>query len=274
MKNWIFLAFASILFNCKSSTQISQLQFENDLFTLFDIVLVENENPDKNTLYYFFGSNLDSTNIYYELVDGYNNQYLLYLTRRPFLDIDLQSYLIDGDTILGTKHDIYSKAMNQPWFEMYRTCLAYYLQSKGITIQDYELAEPVIVKGDELIKIASRFFYIYTYDEEKGFGGKVCGGINPYMREGLVINPLVEAHAFESLVQLVVQDKSIHNYFSSVLIPELNERFSELNGSHDQLIQLAKEYTYDYYESDSDFREKMISQYHNKKSSLPFKIVE
>lgn len=243
---------------------------EAELFSLFDIVLLERENGDK-ALFYNFGLQHDSSSVYYDLVRGNNNQYLLYLTRKPFLEIDLQSYLVQGDTLPGTRREIFAAAMEQPWYDLYKQCVLFYLRGKGVANSE-ELPDQMELTYAEFITIASKFFYITDYNEHSGLEGKACGAINPYQQEGLIINPIVEAFAFQALVNILSEDVSLLTTFFEERIPALNRELKTRQLPRDQLIEYAREKIYHQFENDAGFKADLLHQYGLYSDLLPFRL--
>lgn len=271
MKKVLLILITLSFLSCEDKNQISKSEFENDLQEIFNLLLYTNNKGDKK-LAYFFGSNVDSTSIYTNLVHGFNNQYLIYLTRKPFVDINLDNLIVEQDTISGTKQKVYNSAVTQQWFDFYKTTVAYYLKGKGITIQDYELPDPVLISQKELMEIVSKFFYVYNYEDSSGLQAKLCGGINPYTQEGLIVNPLVEAFAFQALVNILNEDISLVSEFYDGFVPELNLKVQEMDQENQDIVDFAKNYTYQNYERDTLLREKIISQYKLLQDGLAFKV--
>lgn len=271
MKKTLFLLLIIIMFGCRNDNQISEQKFEKDLYNLFDIVVIKNTQGTKS-IFYNFGMNIDSASVYYDLVKGFNNQYPLYLTRKPFIDVNLNNFLTEQDTISGTKRKIYEIGKSQQWFKFYQTLVAYYLKGKGITIEKYELPKLILITQEELMEIVSKFFYVYGFNGDSGLEAKLCGGINPFNREELIINPIIEAFAFQALVNLMVENTSLLNSFYNEYIPQLNKKIQKSNYEKSDAVEFAKNYTYHYYEKDSILQQRVISQYIKLREQLPFKI--
>ncbi len=268
----LILPFIAILsLGCENSKQISNQEFENDLQNLFNIVMYDNSQGTKS-LAYNYGMGIDSTSIYYDLVHGFNNQYLLFLTRKPFIELNLKSFIVEQDTLEGTKQKIFEEGRKQPWFNLYKTSVAYYLKGKGVSVQNYEPQPPVSATQEELMEVVSKFFYVYDYDEDKGLQAKLCGGINPYFKEDLVINPVMEAFAFQALVNLLGEDTSLVTSFYQGFISEMNEKVKTMNDEKEGIVQFAKNNAYQHYKNDAGLREKIIAQYQELKNRLPFEI--
>jgi len=92
---------------------------------------------------------------------------------------------------------------------------------RGATVELLNNAERPKFSFDEYYKACSMFFYVYDYDSS-GFKGKVCGGVNPFLKEKIKVNPYLEGFTFTALIKILAANPKYFVKFNNT-IKQLNQ---------------------------------------------------
>jgi len=150
----------------------------------------------------------------------------------------------------------------------------HYLNAKGIAVIDYKAPDKTTYTNEELVRIASKFFYASGLDTvSKSIQWYICVGKNPYFADkALKKNPGAEAFSFMTLMNRKYKKNKFHNDFENNIrtieneVRNLEEPDNKLNAVRNRMQEeMVKS---------KDLEKVLLIEFRKMKKILPFQIIE
>lgn len=271
MKKLLFLFVLCTVTNFTLSAQtiISQNEFSQKMEDLIKVYVSPNQKDTAQMRISIFVTNeVDSTDIFHDFINNYNNQYSGFLFGKPFLAYD-SSYpkKIANDSIKLRKLVIKQLRKQKQFYSYFEEMTAFYLHGKNIDIENFKYGIKPQVSKSEFIRTASQFCYVWRIKEDGSLQAKICGGINPFKFENATKNPMLESFAFLAVLNILEnKDYDLYNRFFKELVPNM-EKESENN--EDTLKEIRNK-VYSTMQNDEIFSVLLIQEYKSYEKYLPF----
>mgnify|MGYP003583466584 CR=1 FL=1 len=217
---------------------------------------------------------LDSSDIMYSFVTkNYNYAYTLlcYALRSKPEDLQLRN-LDEIKSILANKKQEVVKALSE--CNEYTNAIKYYLHQKGGIVSDFKISN---VSIDDMIDIASKYYFVYKITPEQKIQFSFCGGGgNPYtLIPELSKNIIAEAFAFQALIRPInKQDWSLIEKMEKEIKPKLYDIISHMDSTikTDEKLKLLRQITWNEMKEDEKIRNLINEEYTISKDIIPITI--
>jgi hypothetical protein len=150
-----------------------------------------------------------------------------------------------------------------------------YFQSTLNAIESNDREKSISYSSDDLMKVASKFFYCHNIKPDSTIGSRICIGLNGIKEaEWERDYTLLEAFCFEAIFHYLVDTEgpflagSNFESYKSDAVEKHRSNMTDLN----EYLENVKLDVFSKMESDTDFKKELLDYYNSVKDTLAFKI--